>query len=66
MVKNAVQQNYHIENLTNIPSSVGAAPIQNIEYRVQFQDIFHSLTAYNIENHTFKDTESRMPIWLSN
>jgi len=61
VVKYAVQQNYHgIENLTSIPSSVGAAPIQNIgAYGVQFQDIFHSLTAYNIENHTFKEFQNQ-------
>jgi UDP-N-acetylmuramate dehydrogenase len=40
---------YGMENLTAIPSSVGAAPVQNIgAYGVEQIDFFHSLTAFNI------------------
>ncbi len=40
---------YGLENLTAIPSSVGAAPVQNIgAYGVEQIDHFHSLTAFNI------------------
>lgn len=44
-----------IENLSLIPGSVGAAPVQNIgAYGVELQDVFHSCRAFEIASAEFK------------
>lgn len=62
MVLYCVERNLGgIENMSLIPGSVGAAPMQNIgAYGVEIKDVFHSLEALHIisgELHTF-DAES--------
>ena len=61
-VKFAVSKNLSgIENLNLIPGSVGAAPVQNIAaYGQNFEDVFVSLTSYDIiENKFVKFNKSK-------
>ena len=47
-----------LENLSLIPGSVGASPIQNIgAYGVELQDVFHSCKAFEIATGKFKTFE---------
>lgn len=52
-----------IENLSLIPGCVGASPMQNIgAYGVEIKDVFHSLTAFHIQeqtNYTFNAQDCR-------
>jgi UDP-N-acetylmuramate dehydrogenase len=54
---------YGLENLSLIPGSVGACPMQNIgAYGVEIKDVFHELEAYNIatqkvEKFKYKDCD---------
>ena len=50
-VKYCVDHDYHgIENLSGIPGTIGAAPVQNIgAYGVELQSVFESASAINIK-----------------
>jgi UDP-N-acetylmuramate dehydrogenase len=56
LVNFCVIRNYAgLENLSLIPGSVGASPIQNIgAYGVELQDVFHSCCAFELATGTFK------------
>lgn len=56
LVKYCVAQGYAgIENLTLIPGTVGASPIQNIgAYGVEIKDVFESCTAFEIATGQIK------------
>ena len=56
LVKYAVRAGYGgMENLSLIPGTVGAAPVQNIgAYGVELKDIFHSCRAFELETGTIR------------
>lgn len=64
LVQFAIQRNFPgLENLSLIPGSVGASPIQNIgAYGVEIKKTFHELTAVGLEDgkvRTFNSAECR-------
>jgi UDP-N-acetylmuramate dehydrogenase len=63
-VMHCIENNYTgVENLSLIPGSVGASPMQNIgAYGVEIKDVFHQLEAFHIKDkvvRTFSNEECR-------
>ncbi len=56
LVQFAVNHNFYgLENLSLIPGSVGASPIQNIgAYGVEIKDVLYSCKAFEMATHSFK------------
>lgn len=61
LVKFCVENNFWgIENLSAIPGTVGAAPIQNIgAYGVEIKDVLQSVEFFDIETKSFKIIENK-------
>lgn len=57
VVKYSVEQGlWGIENLSHIPGSAGAAPVQNVgAYGVELKDTLVSVRVFDIEENSFKD-----------
>lgn len=60
-VMHCIDNNYAgLENLSLIPGTVGASPIQNIgAYGVEIKDCFHSLDAYHLEDKSVVKFEAK-------
>ncbi len=60
-VEYCVENNYGgVENLSNIPGDIGAAPIQNIgAYGVEVKDCIESVRAINLEDGTIRVFDNR-------
>ncbi|OYU55237.1 MAG: UDP-N-acetylenolpyruvoylglucosamine reductase [Chitinophagaceae bacterium BSSC1] len=60
-VMHCIDHNYAgLENLSLIPGTVGASPIQNIgAYGVEIKDCFHSLDAYHLKDKTVVQFEAK-------
>ncbi len=55
---------YGLENLSYIPGSVGAAPVQNIgAYGVEVKDYIHSIEVYDIEKETFENIKNQYNVF---
>ena len=61
VVKLTVNSNWWgIENLSYIPGTVGASPVQNIgAYGVELKDIFESLRAYDMQENKFVELKNK-------
>lgn len=60
-VMHCIDNNYAgLENLSLIPGTVGASPIQNIgAYGVEIKDCFHSLDAYHLQDKAIIQFEAK-------
>lgn len=60
-VMNCIDNNFAgLENLSLIPGTVGASPIQNIgAYGVEIKDCFHSLDAYHLQDKSVVKFEAK-------
>ena len=67
LVLHAVKKNlWGIENLSGIPGSVGAAPVQDIgAYGAELRDVFEFVEAFDTHRGNRAAFKQRMRVWLS-